>query len=226
MPKLMGLAYRDKNTGTLKYARWSGVTWTVPIDVPNSVTPAGPAMAKGGAIAFIQGNRVAATAYDPPSNTFLTPQLVPSGAPAPDPNRRLSIVEDVTTGIAEVGYRTALNEWVQAYGSFNCFSLTGSFWCNPDPKYGTDWASASLAWVPGQRIGLVTTRRQKPTDTAFSLENFVISGSPSWSWGHNRMVVAQEPGVAQVGFDTWIAAATSSNGLSLSHTDNCFANDW
>jgi hypothetical protein len=225
--QMLGMAYRDKATGALKYTRWSGTAWSTPVAIPNATTPAAPAMSTQlGFIAYVgASNVVYATAYNASvSGGFIAAQPMPSGSPAADPTRRLSIVADPGAGTAFVAYRDTSDNFVWALGSWSaCYPATGSYWCAAYPTLKTDWQSAALSYAPGQHPNLLVTRLENAGDTTPSLENWVVDGAALYPWGQNRMQVAGQPGYAQDGLNSWIAAE-SGGALVVGKTDNCFAN--
>jgi secreted trypsin-like serine protease len=225
--QMLGMAYRDKATGALKYTRWSGTSWSTPVNVLNVTTAAAPAMSSQvGLIAYVGANNVvSATAYSANSTGgFIAPQAMPAGSPAADGTKRLSIVAEPSNGAAYVGYRTTADEFVWALGSWSsCYPTTGSYWCASYPKLSTDWVGAALSYGSGQRVNLLVTRREKSTDATPSLENWVVDGSGLYPWGQNRMQLSGQPGYAQNSLDSWVAGE-SGTGLVIGKTDNCFAN--
>jgi hypothetical protein len=221
-PLKMGLAYRDKATGYLKYSRWSASTgWSAsPLTDPISLA-AGPAMAKGGPIAVVQTNkRVYVTFFDPAAATFSTLYRPPTTAPLADPTKRISVAfEPAYGGVTTIGYRTSTGDWIQSTGTAGC---QPNYFCGFDPAYPNSWQSAMLAYGTGQRMMIVTTHLD--VTGLNRLEDRAIYNGTNYSWGGNAQLFVGEPGVAQYGEDILLAANGLDGSLYVAKADNCFAN--
>src|SRR5213075_2724089 len=104
----LGLAYRDRATSLLSYVRWSASGgWTAPLMRDGTFLAAGPAMTRGGPIAFMLTNkRVYITFFDPSVGDFGSAKRPPTTAPLADPNRRISVAfEPSFGGVTTIGYR-------------------------------------------------------------------------------------------------------------------------
>jgi hypothetical protein len=223
-PLKLGLAYRDRASGRLKYTRWSpsgGWQSAPPID-SGFATSSGPAMTKGGVIGFLDnGNAMRMTWYDPIGGTFFPPLSLPAGAPAGDPTKRVSVIFEPSLGVAGVGYRTASNQWVEALGSWAC----PTYFCGFTPPFATTFAGAMLAYGNGQRISLVTSLVAIPT--LYVVQNRVEANGLSYPWDMNRIVyVDPQPGVSQIGNNIFTVSSYADGSLLFARGDNCFANHW
>jgi hypothetical protein len=222
-PLKMGLAYREKTTGLLKYARWSASTgWSTPVGVRSLSILGGPAMTKGGPVAFVYTNsRAYVTFYDPTTDTFSSLSRPPvDPTTVADPTKRLSVGFDPAFGgITFLGWRMANGNFVQSTGSLSC----STYFCASDPAYPNSWTSAMLAYGPGQRLSIATTHTVSGVNV---FENRVISGGTNYGWGGNQRIdYGIQPGVAQIGDDIMVVDSNTS-GLFVSRSDDCFANDF
>jgi hypothetical protein len=218
----MGLAYRDRTTGKLKYTRWSASGGWLSTPIDSTITTAGgPAIAKGGPIALLNSSKeLVITNFNPTTGQFSSLTKLSPGAPLADPTKRISIVYEPAFVLTTVGYRTTNGTWVQSTGSLSC----PTYFCNYN-TFGNNWKSAMLAYAPGQRTSIMTTIIP-PGFTSTMQVNRALFGVGGYPWGNNRHVVIDQPGVSQFGNDLWLVTQAASNTLKVMKGDNCFANDF
>ncbi len=222
-PPMLGLAYRDRATGLLKYTRWSASTgWRPPIARQSTFLAAGPAMTKGGPIAFmLTNNRVYVTFFDPNTQQFGSALRPPTSAPLADPARRISVAfEPGAGGVTTIGYRTTSGSWIQSTGSQAC----PTYFCGTDPAFSNNWQSAMLAYAPGQRLSILAGEPQ--SGGTWLMDRVAFNGT-NFPWGATLIPLIDQPGIAQIGINLGVVWRVPINGaLEFSRGDNCFANDF
>jgi hypothetical protein len=231
--KRLGLAYRNKSDSVLRYARWSAAGgWAAPLAIPSGLKLTGGLSGHGGIIALIgTDNRVGVTGFDAPSKTFIAAQWAPPSAPKADPGKSVSVVHDPISQIALIGWRTAdstntalSNQWVQAYGSWNClFGSSQSYICNNDPPYATDWQQASLGYVRGDQIYLETVRALP--NGWHRHERRTVQGAASFDWGWAHYVLGTQT-ISDYQGEIYALRSMVSGSLTIGPVGNCYGSQF
>jgi hypothetical protein len=222
-PMKMGLAYRDATTHSLKYMRWSATTnWSAAVTLPTAVLAAGPAMTSGGPVALMQTNdRVYVTFFNPTTATFSGLYRPATNTPLADPTKRISVAYEPAYGsFTVIGYRTTSNAWIQSLGSPQC----STYFCEVDAPYPSSWTSAMLAYSSGQRPTIVTTHLG-PAGLPVQEDRVSFNGT-NYPWGGIGQQLIAEPGVAQIGNETYVVANNLDGSLYVTRSEDCFENDF
>jgi hypothetical protein len=219
-PKKLGLAFRNPSNDVMMYARWSISTgWASAQAIPSGLRVKGGLAGHNGIIAFTgTDNRAGLTAFDAPNDVWLPAQWAKIDAPLVDTTRAISIVHDQAAGLSLLGYRTTSNQWVQTYGSWSCVPITGSYLCGNDRPYATDWIQALLAYVPGERIYIETTRQ----NGGARIEQRTVLGAASYDWGWSNFVLGNSMAVTDFKGEVYALRSNSNGSLAIGPVGNCF----
>lgn len=220
-PKKLGLAFRNPSNNVLMYARWNIASgWEAAQAIPSGLQVKGGLAGHNGIIAFAGlDDRAGLTAFDAPTNTWLPVQWARTTAPRVDTARGISVAHDQTAGLSLLGYRTTNNAWVQTYGSWSCAPTTGSYLCNNEQPYGTDWVHAAVAYVPGERIYIETVRQ----NGGARIEQRTVLGAASYDWGWSNFVLGNSVAVTDFKGEVYALRSNfNNNGLAIGPVGNCY----